>query len=162
MDEQGVPESLEVDDRDGEAWHLLARGAAGLPVGCARLLPDAHIGRLAVLRSVRGHGVGRQLLDAAVQLGRRLRMGDLYLHAQVRARGFYEAAGFIAEGDEFTEAGIAHVLMRLPAAEGETNSRCPPRVGLATAAARGSGARAANPYGNEDSARGGPPAKQGV
>lgn len=123
VDEQGVPESLEVDGRDGEAWHLLARDAAGLPVGCARLFPDAHIGRLAVLRSARKRGVGRQLLDAAVQLGRRLGMGDLYLHAQVRARGFYEAAGFIAEGDEFPEAGIPHVLMRLPAAEGETNSQ---------------------------------------
>ena len=117
VQEQGVPESLEVDGRDDGAWHLLARDAAGLSVGCARLLPDTHIGRLAVLRSVRGHGVGRQLLDAAVSLGRRLGMGDLHLHAQVRARGFYEAAGFIAEGDEFPEAGIAHVAMRLPASQ---------------------------------------------
>ena len=115
VDEQCVPEALEVDGRDDGAWHLLARDAAGLPVGCARVLADAHIGRLAVLRSVRGQGVGRQLLDAAVTLGRRLGMGDLHLHAQVRARGFYEAAGFIAEGDEFPEAGIAHVAMRLPA-----------------------------------------------
>lgn len=118
VDEQGVPEALEVDGRDDGAWHLLARDGAGLPVGCARVLPDAHIGRLAVLRSARGHGVGRDLLLAAVQLARRLGMGDLYLHAQTRARGFYEAAGFIAEGDEFPEAGIAHVLMRLPAGTG--------------------------------------------
>jgi predicted GNAT family N-acyltransferase len=115
VDEQGVPETLEVDGRDDGAWHLLARDAAGLSVGCARVLPDAHIGRLAVLRAVRGQGVGRALLDAAVVLGRRLGMSDLHLHAQVRAQGFYEAAGFIAEGDEFPEAGIAHVAMRLPA-----------------------------------------------
>ena len=82
-----------------------------------RVLPDAHIGRLAVLRGTRGQGVGRDLLLAAVRLARRLGMGDLFLHAQTRARGFYEAAGFIAEGDEFPEAGIAHVLMRLPAGE---------------------------------------------
>ncbi len=50
VDEQGVPEALEIDGRDDGAWHLLARDAAGLPVGCVRLLPDAHIGRLAVLR----------------------------------------------------------------------------------------------------------------
>lgn len=115
VDEQGVPEALEVDGRDDGAWHLLARDAAGLPVGCARVLSDAHIGRLAVLRGTRGQGVGRDLLLAAVRLARRLGMGDLYLHAQTRARGFYEAAGFIAEGEEFPEAGIAHVLMRLPA-----------------------------------------------
>lgn len=118
VDEQGVPEALEVDGRDAGAWHLLARDAAGLPVGCARLLQDAHIGRLAVLRRVRGQGVGRQLLEAAVQLGRRLGMGDLYLHAQVQARGFYEAAGFIADGEVFLEAGIAHVVMHLPAGDG--------------------------------------------
>ncbi len=112
--EQGVPEALEVDGRDDGAWHLLACDAAGLPVGCARVLADAHIGRLAVLRGTRGQGVGRDLLLAAVRLARRAGMGDLYLHAQTRARGFYEAAGFIAEGDEFPEAGIAHVLMRLP------------------------------------------------
>jgi len=117
VDEQGVPEALEVDGRDDGAWHLLARDAAGLPVGCVRVLPDAHIGRLAVLRGSRGQGVGRDLLLAAVRLARRLGMGELFLHAQTRARGFYEAAGFIAEGDEFPEAGIAHVLMRLPAGE---------------------------------------------
>ncbi len=113
--EQGVPEAQEVDGRDDGAWHLLARDSAGLPVGCARLLSDAHIGRMAVLRSVRGQGVGRALLLAAVALARRLGMGDLYLHAQTRAQGFYAGVGFIAEGDEFPEAGIAHVLMRLPA-----------------------------------------------
>ena len=118
VDEQGVPEALEVDGRDDGAWHLLARDAAGLPVGCVRVLPDAHIGRLAVLRGSRGQGVGRDLLLAAVRLARRLGMGELFLHAQTRARGFYEAAGFTAQGDEFPEAGIAHVLMRLPAGEG--------------------------------------------
>jgi predicted GNAT family N-acyltransferase len=71
---------------------------------------------MAVLRRVRGEGVGRRLLEAAVQLGRRLGMAQLHLHAQVRARGFYEAAGFIAEGEAFLEAGIAHVAMRLPVA----------------------------------------------
>ncbi len=113
IDEQGVPEAVEVDGRDAGAWHLLARDAAGLPVGCARLLPDAHIGRMAVLRGARGQGVGRCLLEAAVQLGQRLGMAQLHLHAQVQARGFYEAAGFIAEGDAFLEAGIAHVAMHL-------------------------------------------------
>ncbi len=33
------------------------------------------------------------------------------LNAQTHARGFYEAQGFVVEGDEFIEAGIAHVAM---------------------------------------------------
>lgn len=115
VEEQGVAETLELDGRDAGAWHLLACDGAGLPIGCVRLLVDAHIGRLAVLRRARRRGIGRELLVAAVRLARKLGMGDLYLHAQTHARGFYEASGFIAEGEEFPEAGIAHVLMRLPA-----------------------------------------------
>ena len=34
------------------------------------------------------------------------------LHAQVTARGFYERAGYAAVGEEYLEAGIAHVTMR--------------------------------------------------
>lgn len=34
------------------------------------------------------------------------------LHAQVATRSFYAALGFVAEGPEFVEAGIPHVLMR--------------------------------------------------
>ena len=35
----------------------------------------------------------------------------LVLHAQTHAKGFYEAHGFQVEGEEFMEAGIAHVVM---------------------------------------------------
>ena len=37
---------------------------------------------------------------------------EVYLHAQTRALEFYERQGFVAEGDEFDEAGIPHRLMR--------------------------------------------------
>jgi predicted GNAT family N-acyltransferase len=33
------------------------------------------------------------------------------VHAQVRARGFYEKMGFIAEGDVYQDAGIPHITM---------------------------------------------------
>ena len=34
------------------------------------------------------------------------------LHAQLTARRFYERAGYAAVGEEYLEAGIAHVTMR--------------------------------------------------
>ena len=34
------------------------------------------------------------------------------IHAQTSALGFWERAGYVAEGAEFEEAGIPHVAMR--------------------------------------------------
>lgn len=109
--EQGVPAELEPDAWDARAEHFIARDATGAPIGTARLLPDAHIGRLAVLPAWRGRGVGRALLDAAVARAAQRGMLEVVLHAQVQARGFYERAGFVATGVEFQEAGIAHLRM---------------------------------------------------
>jgi predicted GNAT family N-acyltransferase len=36
---------------------------------------------------------------------------EVELHAQLTARGFYERAGYAPVGQEYREAGIAHVTM---------------------------------------------------
>lgn len=113
IDEQGVPEALEWDEQDAAAWHLLATGADGAPIGCARLLPDGHVGRMAVLPAWRGHGVGRALLAAAIRTAQKHGHTALQLSAQIHAAGFYADAGFVAEGEAYEEAGIPHVAMRL-------------------------------------------------
>lgn len=109
--EQGVPEDIEHDAQDALAMHFIARTADGTPIGTARLLPDAHIGRLAVLAAWRGHGVGRLLMQAALAAAHAHGMTRVCLHAQRQAQGFYESLGFVAQGPEFLEAGIPHVLM---------------------------------------------------
>jgi len=113
MDEQGVPEELEWDDDDAGAFHLLAVDADDSPIGCARLLPDGHIGRMAVLQSWRGKGVGRALLQKALELARAQGHAIVRLSAQTHAAGFYRRHGFIAEGDEYLEAGIPHLAMKI-------------------------------------------------
>ena len=65
-----------------------------------------------VLSRIRGRGIGFALLEAAIQKARTLGMNGVYLNAQTHALGFYERAGFVAEGDEFMEAGIPHYRMR--------------------------------------------------
>jgi predicted GNAT family N-acyltransferase len=112
IDEQGVPEALEWDADDAGALHLLAIRADGTPIGCARLLPDGHIGRMAVLPAWRGRGVGRALLAAAIRLGRVQGHTTLRLSAQTHAAGFYADAGFAAMGDPYDEAGIPHIAMQ--------------------------------------------------
>lgn len=111
IDEQGVPEALEWDADDSVALHLLALDATGQAIGCARLLPDGHLGRMAVLGHWRGRGVGQALLHAALECARERGHERVRLSAQMHAAGFYARAGFVAEGGEYLEAGIAHVAM---------------------------------------------------
>jgi predicted GNAT family N-acyltransferase len=112
--EQNVPAALEMDGRDGECAHALAETAAGEAIGTGRLMPDGRIGRLAVLAPWRGCGVGAAILAALMQEARRRGLRETYLHAQAHAKRFYERRGFVVEGDEYLEAGIAHVSMRAP------------------------------------------------
>lgn len=112
IDEQGVPEDLEWDADDAGAVHLLAVDDQGRAIGCARLLPDGHIGRMAVLPAWRGRGVGRALLAAAQNAAQTRGHTILRLSAQTHAAAFYARAGFVAVGDDYEEAGIAHVAMQ--------------------------------------------------
>lgn len=113
VDEQHVPEALELDDADAGCVHALATTADGMPVGTGRLLPDGHIGRMAVLASHRGRGLGaallRTLIDAAGAHGHE----RVELAAQLHAIGFYERFGFAAHGPVFDDAGIPHRAMTL-------------------------------------------------
>ncbi len=112
IDGQGVPEALEWDADDVDARHLLAALADGTPIGCARLLPDGHVGRMAVLPAWRRLGVGRALLAAAIRLARAQGHAMIRLSAQTHAAGFYADAGFVAVGDPYEEAGIPHIAMQ--------------------------------------------------
>jgi predicted GNAT family N-acyltransferase len=110
--EQQVPEEEEWDENDAVCRHVLAL-AGDTPIGTGRLLPDGHIGRMAVLKSWRGRGVGRDMLTTLLQLARQSGFAEAVLHAQTHAINFYIKQGFTAEGPVFIEAGIAHRVMRL-------------------------------------------------
>ena len=111
--EQGVPEVLEWDDADAHAVHALAEDDAGAPIGCARLLPDGHIGRVAVLRGWRARGVGTALLARLIERARQRGDACAIVNAQVDAMPFYARRGFVASGGVFEEAGIPHRVMEL-------------------------------------------------
>jgi len=106
--EQKVPLELEWDGLDDQCLHMLAEDRDGNPIGTGRLLPDGHIGRMAVLREWRRRGVGSALLRALMEEGRKQGFETMILAAQVQAMPFYEKAGFVAEGDVFDDAGIPH------------------------------------------------------
>jgi predicted GNAT family N-acyltransferase len=111
VEEQHVPENEEWDDYDPVCRHVIAAAADGAPIGTGRLLPDGHVGRMAVLKEWRSRGVGSAVLVHQLQLARETRHAVVRLNAQTHAIGFYEKHGFAAEGEEFMEAGIPHFAM---------------------------------------------------
>ena len=124
IEEQEVPAELEYDEYDATSLHLLAVDGEGAPLGTARLISGAEalaltggiadrvlLGRLAVVRTARGTGLGVRLVRAVEELGRERGAKELELHAQVQALGFYERLGYAAHGPEYDDAGIPHRTM---------------------------------------------------
>ncbi len=109
--EQGIPVELEWDDADTASLHCVAYDG-DRPVGTGRLLPDGHIGRMAVLADQRRAGVGSRVLDTLVSAGFDAGHSVLVLSAQQYVSAFYRAHGFVESGEPFIEAGIPHVEMR--------------------------------------------------
>lgn len=116
VDEQKVPVEEEIDALDDEATHLLAT-QNGQPIGTARIVFDgetAKIGRVCVTKAGRGTGLGKALIEKAVEIAKdtpgvtRAKLG-----AQVQALGFYEKLGFAAFGPVYDDAGIDHRDMAL-------------------------------------------------
>ena len=111
VQEQGVPEEMELDDEDPKAQHALAY-LGNQCVGTARLIHlGAHqgqIGRMAVLKAYRSEGFGSGLMKALISLGKDQGTTQLMLHAQLTAISFYEQFGFVAKGSIYDEAGIPH------------------------------------------------------
>ncbi len=120
VDELDVPPELEADALDPDCLHVIARTPEGTPIGTGRLVPPklaraqgaARIGRLAVLSSWRGQGIGAALLEALLQLAKANGWHEVVLSAQVTALDFYLRHAFMPFGDRFVEAGIEHQAMR--------------------------------------------------
>ena len=111
IEEQGVPEEMELDEFDLTAQHALAYLNSQC-IGTARLVTLqgnlGRIGRMAVLPKHRGHGIGKQLLGALLKACQSQGIKQIELHAQVTVIPFYEQFGFITQGDVYDEAGIPH------------------------------------------------------
>ncbi|MHC4432747.1 MAG: GNAT family N-acetyltransferase [Planctomycetota bacterium] len=112
IEEQNVPESVELDDRDPDCAHVLASDESGNPIGTARMEASGKIGRMAVLPEHRGRGVGTKMLETIMEHGRSGGITVFHLSAQISALGFYRKMGFETYGERFQEAGIVHVNMR--------------------------------------------------
>ena len=113
IEEQHVPEEIELDEDDAHAFHALAT-LGGRAVGCGRYVAHGDyvkIGRMAVLEELRDRGIGRAILEFLMGHARQHGFGRAVLHAQLSAEGFYLRNGYLPVGEVFEEAGIAHRRM---------------------------------------------------
>ncbi|MEX2474816.1 GNAT family N-acetyltransferase [Marinobacter sp.] len=120
VEEQQVPPELEWDATDEIADHFLAVDASNQPVATARLFSTlgetAHIGRMAVLPSWRGQGIGEAMLHHLIQENSG-QFSEFRLSAQQHAIPFYQRSGFHVCSELYDDAGIPHVDMRCLAPE---------------------------------------------
>ncbi|GIX25200.1 MULTISPECIES: YbgC/FadM family acyl-CoA thioesterase [Caldimonas] len=115
IEEQGIPPEMEWDEADATSVHAVAYNRFGMPLATGRLLEHvpgvAKIGRMAALRTMRGGGVGRAVLEALMRAARERGYREAVLHAQTSAAAFYARSGFAPRGPQFEEVGIPHIEM---------------------------------------------------
>ncbi len=113
--EQGVDPALDFDGKDALSEQIIAY-LDGEPVGTARIryldCKTAKIERLAVLSSARGKGIGKQIMEKALDIASENNIERVVIHAQEHVKGLHQKLGFEPEGEIFEEAGIPHVKMR--------------------------------------------------
>lgn len=115
ISEQGVPPEVEHDADDPRCVHVLAIATDGTAVGTGRLLPDGHIGRMAVRKAWRGNGIGGAILALLIEEAREQGHAEVLLNSQVTALRFYRNfdSAFEEVGARFIEAGLEHQTLRL-------------------------------------------------
>lgn len=117
VEEQGVPLDLECDALDDHCIHAVLRNRLGRTIATGRLLPAvqgvAKLGRMAVMRQMRGQRFGDLVLAGLLQAAKARGDKAVLLHAQCTAERFYARQGFKTHGAVFQEAGIDHVEMRM-------------------------------------------------
>jgi ElaA protein len=109
----------DLDGLDQQSLHLLTYNQKGKLVAYARILaaglsyPDyASIGRVVTSPTVRGGGLGYELMRQAYQV-----LVDAYgaqavkISAQAHLQGFYGKLGYIGTGQVYLEDGIPHRAM---------------------------------------------------
>jgi len=111
VDEQNVPSGIELDDQDANCLHAVAYDVDDKAIGTGRLLPDGHIGRMAVVKEWRRRGIGAEIMAALMAEARKRGQAQIVVSAQLQAAEFYRELGFVAEGKVYPDAGILHQKM---------------------------------------------------
>ncbi|SHM40767.1 GNAT family N-acetyltransferase [Gracilibacillus kekensis] len=113
VEEQGVPEELEIDDLEKEAIHFVGY-QQGKPVAASRMrfVEDyAKLERVCVLETFRGKGYGKDIIFFMEKVAKEKGLDKTKLNGQTHAEAFYQSLGYKTISGEFMDAGIPHVSM---------------------------------------------------
>jgi ElaA protein len=109
---------LDLDGKDKKCYHLICRDGMGNVVATARILPpglaydEVAIGRVVIDETIRGKGIGHQLMDEAMNFAA-AEFGNfpIRISAQKHLENYYNKHQFHSTGNEYLEDGIPHVEM---------------------------------------------------
>ncbi|MRN39212.1 GNAT family N-acetyltransferase [Neisseria sp. N95_16] len=104
----------EVDEKDLHALHVFAEQDGQLAAYCRIIAEEVlvKIGRVLVVSSFRELGLGRVLMQQALQaVQQRFPQQEIHIQAQLYLQRFYESLGFHKVSDEYLEDGIPHIDM---------------------------------------------------
>lgn len=110
---------LDLDGKDKKSYHLICRNGMGDIVATARILPpgisyeDSSIGRVVIDESIRGNGIGHELMTKSVEFSK-VEFGNapIKISAQKHLEKYYEQHEFYSTGKEYLEDDIPHVEMK--------------------------------------------------
>ena len=112
IQEQHISDEDEWDAQDPISEHFMVY-LDGQPVATARLLPTHKLGRVAVLKSYRGQGIGEALIHDVIAKAQQQKRPFVKLSSQVHAVGFYSQLGFETQGQPYMDCDIPHIDMYL-------------------------------------------------
>ena len=116
----------ELDGRDEAALHVWLQDETGIQAYLRimdRGVSSEYISVGRVIAAKRRMGLGTRILAEGIRLAReRFSAEQIYLEAQVYAKGLYEKQGFRVISEPFLEDGIPHVKMLLDLTSGPGSS----------------------------------------
>lgn len=114
VEEQGFVD--EFDEFDGLSVHLVMFDGDEA-VATLRFYDEGggscHVGRVAVKKSRRKEGLGRVLMQRALEIIKETGAKSAIVGAQEDKAGFYERCGFVRYGERYFEQDYPHVNMRI-------------------------------------------------
>lgn len=115
IEEQGIDKDVEIDGTDKDAKNMILI-VNNKPIGTSRLIVienKMYIGRVAVLKEYRKKGYATHMINFLLNDAKNLGYNEVFIHAQTYVKNFYEKIGFKQFGDEFLEANIPHIHMKI-------------------------------------------------
>ena len=112
VQEQNVPENIEMDDRDPLCRHIVIEiDYTPIATGRIDIAKEGKIGRVAVIKDYRNKGYGSLIVHKLEKIAQEEGLTSVWLNAQKPSINFYQRLGYQVISDEFIEANIVHQKM---------------------------------------------------